>query len=97
MSYIAAHALEHFVIVHASLRRRVATGDTSLVAKVAATPARRRPLYLGYFVIVIGTALVTIGKLDGRLYAWLALFFGGLHVFYDGFVWKLRRPAPVAG
>jgi hypothetical protein len=20
------------------------------------------------------------------------LFFGALHIFYDGFVWKLRRP-----
>ncbi len=47
-------------------------------------------------MIVLGTSAVTVGKLDGRLYAWLVLFFGGLHVFYDGFVWKLRRPSTAA-
>jgi hypothetical protein len=30
------------------------------------------------------------------LYRFAVLFLGGLHVFYDGFIWKLRRPA-VAG
>ena len=96
VSYIAAHALEYFVIVHASLRRRAATGDTSFVARVAATGGRRARLYVGYLVGVLVLAFATLGKFDGRLYAWLVLFFGGLHVFYDGFVWKLRRPATAA-
>ena len=33
---------------------------------------------------------------DGRLYAFAVLFFGALHILYDGFVWKLRRPAVAA-
>jgi hypothetical protein len=26
----------------------------------------------------------------------VVLFFGALHILYDGFVWKLRRPAVAA-
>jgi hypothetical protein len=26
------------------------------------------------------------------MYAFAILFFGALHILYDGFVWKLRRP-----
>jgi hypothetical protein len=30
-------------------------------------------------------------------YGFAVLFLGGLHVFYDGFIWKLRRPAVARG
>jgi hypothetical protein len=39
---------------------------------------------------------VTKSRLDGRLYAFAVLFLGALHILYDGFVWKLRRPAVAA-
>ena len=33
---------------------------------------------------------------DGTFYAFAILYFGGLHILYDGFVWKLRKPATAA-
>ena len=30
-------------------------------------------------------------------YTFAVLFLGGLHVFYDGFIWKLRRPSVARG
>jgi hypothetical protein len=95
VSYIAAHALEYFVIVHASLRRRAAHGRHSFVP-VSATRLRRARLYVGYTWSRWRSPTISFGKLDGRLYAWIVLFFGGLHVFYDGFIWKLRRPSTAA-
>ncbi len=87
--YVAAHAIEYFAVVHRSLRTR---RDDAPVAVVTSTSRRRGGVYLLYFaiiaVIVIGTAL----PFNGRLYAFAILFFGALHILYDGFVWKLRRP-----
>ena len=45
-----------------------------------------------YFALV-GTLVATTFDLDGgKVYAFAILFFGALHILYDGFVWKLRRP-----
>jgi hypothetical protein len=90
--YVAGHALEYLVIVHRSLRSRAATGDRSAVARAAATPARRVALYGGYTAAAVAFWLVSWNVLDGRIYGFGILFFGALHILYDGFVWKLRRP-----
>ncbi|MGB8858208.1 MAG: hypothetical protein WCC60_03080 [Ilumatobacteraceae bacterium] len=87
--YVAAHAIEYFAVVHRSLRTR---RDDAPVALATRNSWRRAGVYTLYFAgiaaIVVGTASV----LDGRLYAFAILFFGALHILYDGFVWKLRRP-----
>ena len=90
--YVGSHAFEYFVIVHRSLRNRARTGDTSALARASATAGRRAVLYVGYFGAVLALVLVTWHVWDGRLYGMAILFFGALHIFYDGFVWKLRRP-----
>jgi hypothetical protein len=91
--YVAAHAIEYFAVVHSSLRKR---SDTAPVATVTRTPARRAATYIAYFVAIGVLVYVTKSRLDGRLYAFAVLFFGALHILYDGFVWKLRRPAVAA-
>jgi hypothetical protein len=91
--YVSGHALEYFVVVHRSLRRRSTTGDTSAVARATATRARRAAVYLAYFVAVGLLIVVSSGLWDGLGYRLALFFFGALHIFYDGFVWKLRRPA----
>jgi hypothetical protein len=91
--YVAAHAIEYFAVVHSSLRKR---GDAAPVAKVTRTPARRAATYVLYFVAIAALVVATRSRLDGRLYAFAVLFFGALHILYDGFVWKLRRPAVAA-
>lgn len=95
MGYVGAHALEYFVIVHQSLGRRYADpaldGGAPLGRAVRARPGR-----LGFFAIYVGVivAIITVLEHLGSPLAYMVVFFtlGGLHVFYDGFIWKLRRP-----
>jgi hypothetical protein len=91
--YVAAHAIEYFAVVHSSLRKR---NDASPVAVATRTPLRRAVTYAGYFAAITALVLLTRSHFDGRLYAFAVLFFGALHILYDGFVWKLRRPAVAA-
>jgi hypothetical protein len=91
--YVSGHALEYFIVVHRSLRRRAATGDTSPVARVARSSSRRAALYIAYAVVVGALMIVTSHLWGGQAYRLSLFFFGALHILYDGFVWKLRRPA----
>lgn len=91
--YVAAHAIEYFAVVHSSLRHRA---DVAPVARATNTTVRRGVTYALYFAFVAAVVLVTWNVLGGRLYAFAILFFGALHILYDGFVWKLRRPAVAA-
>jgi hypothetical protein len=91
--YVAAHAIEYFAVVHSSLRKRT---DASPVAVATRTKRRRVAAYLLYFLAIGILVYFTKSRLDGRLYAFAVLFFGALHILYDGFVWKLRRPAVAA-
>jgi len=87
--YVAAHAIEYFAVVHRSLRTR---RDEAPVAVVTSTPWRRGGVYVLYFAIITAIVVGTALPFNGRLYAFAILFFGALHILYDGFVWKLRRP-----
>jgi hypothetical protein len=87
--YVAAHAIEYFAVVHRSLRTR---RDDAPVAVATSTPWRRAGVYALYFGCIATVVVVTAGVFGGRLYAFAILFFGALHILYDGFVWKLRRP-----
>jgi hypothetical protein len=91
--YVAAHAIEYFAVVHSSLRKRT---DASPVAAATRTTTRRVVTYGSYFVAIGIVVYFTKSHFDGRLYAFAVLFFGALHILYDGFVWKLRRPALAA-
>lgn len=94
--YVAAHAIEYFGIVHGSLRRRAVTGDDSPVARVSATRVRRTGLYVVYFGAIAALIVGTWDLWGGKVYTFAILFFGALHILYDGFVWKLRKPAVAA-
>jgi hypothetical protein len=91
--YVAAHAIEYFAVVHSSLRKRA---DDAPVAVATRTPARRAAIYVTYFAAVGALVYSTWTPFNGKLYAFAILFFGALHILYDGFVWKLRRPAVAA-
>ena len=91
--YVGAHAIEYFAVVHTSLRKRT---DEAPVATATRTKTRRAVAYIGYFVAIGMLVYFTRTHFDGRLYAFAVLFFGALHILYDGFVWKLRRPAVAA-
>ncbi|HEY0519432.1 MAG TPA: hypothetical protein VGC84_08050, partial [Ilumatobacteraceae bacterium] len=91
--YVGAHAIEYFAVVHSSLRKR---SDAAPVAAVTSTRSRRAVVYAAYFTAIGAVVYFTKAEFDGRLYAFAVLFFGALHILYDGFVWKLRRPAVAA-
>ena len=91
--YVAAHAIEYFAVVHSSLHKRT---DTAPVALATRTRVRRTVAYIGYFAAIAALVYLTSSPFDGKLYAFAVLFFGALHILYDGFVWKLRRPAVAA-
>jgi hypothetical protein len=96
MAYVGAHAVEYFVIVHQSLGRRYGTamdGERSLLGRAV----RARPGRIGFLGIYVGIVIAIVYGLErmGSPLAYMIVFFtlGGMHVFYDGFIWKLRRPA----
>jgi hypothetical protein len=91
--YVGAHAIEYFAVVHSSLRKR---NDTAPVAVATQTPLRRTVAYIGYFAAISTLVYLTWSPFNGKLYAFAILFIGALHILYDGFVWKLRRPALAA-
>jgi hypothetical protein len=90
--YVAGHSLEYFAIVHRSLSRRAATGDSSAVARATRSPLRRGLVYGGYGAVIGAFIWATGTVLPAHLYGFAILFLGALHIFYDGFVWKLGRP-----
>ncbi len=91
--YVAAHAVEYFAVVHSSLRKR---SDGAPVATATRTATRRAIAYVAYFAAIGALIYFTWSPFNGKLYAFAILFFGALHILYDGFVWKLRRPAVAA-
>lgn len=96
--YVAAHAVEYFAIVHRSLVQRSWNADVAPSAIVMATSNRPRRIvaYIAYFAIVGAFIAGTYRLWDGRVYGFAILFFGALHILYDGLVWKLRRPTVAA-
>lgn len=93
IGYVGSHAFEYFVIVYTNLKSRYQDhpDDEALVGKAVRSPIGRP----GFLVLYLGSILVivtTLQRLDSpTAYALVFFVLGGLHVFYDGFIWKLRR------
>jgi hypothetical protein len=85
--------VEYFLIVHHSLGSRYADGSGGPLGATVRAPGGRRRFLLGYFAVLAVIVVVSRGWASDDVYRFLVLFLGGLHVFYDGFIWKLRRPA----
>jgi hypothetical protein len=94
MGYVAAHAIEYFVIVHQSLGRRYVDG--SAPASPLGHAVRARSGRLGFLVVYVALVLgaVTALRWWAPVLVFGAVYFtlGALHIFYDGFIWKLRDP-----
>jgi hypothetical protein len=96
MGYIGAHSLEYFVIVHQSMGKRYTSAEDdggALLGRAVRAPTGRLGFMAIYALLVF--ALVTAVSMWGSLLLYFVVFFtlGGMHVFYDAFIWKLRRPA----
>lgn len=96
VAYVGSHAVEYFVIVDRSLRTKASADDPAAVVQAVRTPVRRAVVYVGYATAIVSFSTITLhyGWID--LYRFSVLLLGALHIFYDGFIWKLRRPAVAA-
>jgi hypothetical protein len=97
VGYVGAHAVEYFVIVHRSLASRW-TGDGSggAIGALVRRPGGRNRFLAGYVVAIVAFTGGLLWLGNHRLYMVAIISLGGLHILYDGFIWKLRKPA-VAG
>lgn len=100
-AYVGSHALEYFVIVHRSFGTRYARPEGSSAGGPLAAAVRTLRLP-GFFAAYGVATLVLAASIESSFRwspdVWAVLFFGigGMHVFYDGFIWKLRQPAVAA-
>ena len=95
IGYVGSHAVEYFVIVHGAIRRRysgIGAERGGLVGRAVRSPLKATGCIVAY-LLVIGSTLVLIEfRLQADLASVVLLTVGGMHVFFDGFIWKLRRP-----
>jgi hypothetical protein len=101
VAYVGSHAVEYFTVVHSALGRPPST--RGVLERTVSRTGRS-----GFLVAYVGTVIGLLALLDRWAtpleYTITVLTLGGLHIFYDGFIWKLRQPAvastlavPVAG
>ena len=97
LGYVGSHAVEYFVIVHQNIGPRYASVEADGGAPLG--HAVRRLGRLGFFAVYLAAIVGLVSLLDRygnpTAYALVVFTIGGMHVFYDGFIWK--RPAPGKG
>ena len=100
VGYVGSHAAEYFYVVHNYLHDRYPSAEVDRGAKLGRV-VRARPgpfgFLVGYFILTLGI-LKLAGTLDqGTAYRTMIFTAGALHLWYDGFIWKLRRPEVARG
>lgn len=94
IAYVGAHAIEYAVVVYKTTESRYAKGRdrSSLLGRVAGTAWGRVAL----IVAVSLGALLIARRFHGDAGNVVLFTVGALHFLYDGFIWKLRKPAVAA-
>jgi hypothetical protein len=94
LAWIASHAIEYFIIVSTNLDSRYRRGPTpsAPLGRVVSSPVRGVGVVAVFAVAVVTASKLLNGSVPSVVYGLIFLSVGGLHVFYDGFIWKLRRP-----
>ncbi len=94
LAWVGSHAVEYFIVVVTNMGRRY-PADQSPTGPLA--KAVRTPIGVIGFVAVFSAAVVLAvlylqNNASLTLYGMVFFCLGGMHIFYDGFIWKLRRP-----
>lgn len=97
VGYVGAHAIEYFAIVHRALGSRFADGSGGTLGRTMRRPGGRRRFFGAYIAAFVALLVVERAVGGPEVYTFTVLFLGGLHVLYDGFIWKLRRPSVARG
>ncbi|MBI2168606.1 MAG: hypothetical protein HYU28_03770 [Actinobacteria bacterium] len=91
IGYVGSHAIEYFAVVDHSLGGRYGTAGGGALGR-AVRGAGPSVVVAAIVAAAFGLHLILGQFGDERPLTWVILAAGGLHVFYDGFIWKLRRP-----
>jgi len=91
IAYVGSHAIEYFVVVYKTAESRYGgqRDGSTFLGRAAYHPASRLACFAG----VVGLALLVQGRLSGDAHDIVFFTVGVLHFFYDGFIWKLRKPS----
>lgn len=90
--FIGSHAIEYFAVVEHAIARDRAGGSAAGALGRAVRRLGSRGFLVAYLLVVlVPYTLLRVGDQQAVL-TYFVLMAGGLHVFYDGFIWKLRRP-----
>jgi len=98
LAWVGSHALEYFLIVVTNLDARYPreSSHRPVLARATWSPLGVVGVVAVFSVAVAGLVLVLEVAAPLTLYAMVFFVVGGLHIFYDGVIWKLRRPAIAA-
>ena len=99
IAYVAAHAIEYFVVVDETMISRYgrAMDGTTVLGRLVHQRAGRTlffALFLGAFALLLSSRLTRV--FPGQTYTIALYSVGILHFWYDSFIWKLRKPAVAA-
>ena len=96
MGYVGSHAVEYFVIVGRSIGPRYTpdrvAARPSPIGRVIASKFGRIKFFVAYAAAMAILVWVLAAVSSLAVHAAVIFTLGGMHVFYDGFIWKLRRP-----
>jgi hypothetical protein len=94
IAYVGAHAIEYAVVVYKTAESRYGRGkdDRSPLGRAARSTGGRVAVMAG----VSFGALAVASRVHGDAGNVVLFTVGALHFLYDGFIWKLRKPAVAA-
>jgi hypothetical protein len=100
IAYVAAHAIEYFVVVDKTMESRYQKAPRPdrppFLARAAGRPATRWLFLLAFLGCFFVLDARTADALPGQTYLIILYSVGILHFWYDSFIWKLRKPAVAA-
>jgi len=95
VGYVGAHAAEYYLIVYKHLGDRYpdpVTDGGAPLGRAVRSGVGPLGLMVIYAMIVFTAVFVLRWYASWEIYAMVFLTLGALHLFYDGLIWKLRRP-----
>lgn len=100
IGYVGAHAVEYFTLVGLHVGSRYpdpVTDHGALVGRAVRARSGSLGFLAGYAASVSLLILLLEWRGNGRLSTLVIFTLGGMHLLYDGFIWKLRRPEVARG
>lgn len=100
VGYVGSHAAEYYLIVHNHLADRYPdpiTDGGAPLGRAVRSHAGPLGLMVGYGIGIAAFIWAVRSFGSYEVYAVVFLTLGALHLFYDGLIWKLRRPEVARG